>query len=46
MIGPCRILRWLGEASWLHEHGFSPDQPLAALAQSGTGDCSDTLGNY
>jgi aminoglycoside phosphotransferase len=46
MIGPYRMLRWLGEANWLHEHGFSPDQPLAALAQSGTGDCSDTLSNY
>jgi len=31
LIGPYRMLRWLGEANWLHEHGFGPDQPLAAL---------------
>lgn len=34
MIGPYRLLRWLGEVNWLHEQGFDPREPLAALRQA------------
>ena len=28
---PYRLLRWLGEASWLHDHGFDPEPSIAPL---------------
>lgn len=28
---PYRLLRWLGEASWLHDHGFDPGPSIAPL---------------
>jgi hypothetical protein len=31
LAGPYRLLRWLGEASWLYDHGFDPGPSLAPL---------------
>ena len=45
MISPYRALRWLGEAHWLREHGFSPEEPLAALRQVIAAGLPDTLGD-
>lgn len=31
LAGPYRMLRWLGEASWLHDHGYDPGPSIAPV---------------
>ena len=31
LAGPYRMLRWLGEASWLHDHGHDPGPSIAPV---------------
>ncbi len=31
LAGPYRLLRWLSEASWLHDHGYDPGPSIAPV---------------